>query len=242
MKQLIFLFFILLTFLNAKNVKIYSFEFPPYIEKKKGLAIEVLDELFKRAKLNYTINITPQTRSIQFAKDLKNNAVFPLQRSSEREAEFKWVGPILITQTAFFTLPNEKVELEVFNDIRNYQPVLVERGSADEEYLQGFGIKTQAVKSNLQNIKKLKIKRAKVWAADTIVASYFSKKTDIKIQKKINIITTIRSIAFNIDTPDETIDMLNEELQKMYEDGTVKNIFLKYSKKFNIKDTFQFLE
>lgn len=237
------LFFTAMPFnkLLAQTFTINTFEVPPYVEKNKGLAIDIIKELFSRANIKYQIKIMPQKRSIISAQTNLNTGVFPIQRSQERETKFKWVGPILITQTALFSLKDDPINIEVFKDAFDYD-ILVVRGSADEEYLKGFGIKAKVANNDFQNAKKLKVKRARLWAADTITASYYTKKINVEIKKQLTLITTLRALGFHINTPDEVILSLNEGLNQMYKDGSIKKILEKHAKEFDIKDTLKFLE
>jgi len=237
------IFFILLskTFLNAQFIVINTFEVEPYVQNKKGLAIDIAKVLFERANITYSIKSSPQKRAIIRTQQTRNNSVLFIQRSQERESNFKWVGPILITQTALFSLEENDTQIDVFKDVFNY-PILVARGSADEEYLKGFGLNTQVANNDFQNARKLKVKRAKFWIADTISASYHAKKVDINIKKRLTLITTLRSLAFNIHTSDKIIEHLNNILTIMYKDGTIKKILSSYEDKFESKDISRFFE
>lgn len=226
---------------SSNTYTLNTFDFSPYVNEKEGLVIDIVKELFKKSNIQYTIKTLPQSRAIRNTRNNLYDIVTPIQRSQTREAKFKWVGPILITQTALYTLPNSNLNIDVFNDIFK-QEILVIRGSVEEEYLSSFGIKTQAVRSDLQNAYKLKANRAKVWATDTISASYYSKKSNVNIKKHLILLTTLRSLAFNLNTNDKTIALLNNNLQKMYNDGTIKKILLSYSKKYDIQDVLKFLE
>ncbi len=225
----------------AEPFTINTFEFPPYVEKDGGLAMDIVTELFKRAKVEYKTKKMPLKRSVTLAKKFKNTCVVPIQRSQERETDYKWVGPIVITQSALFSLGQDDIKIDVFKDAFQY-PILAARGSADEEYLQGFGMKVDLGADYKQNIKKLKGKRARLMVGDTIITSYYAKKLGVDIKKQLTIITTLRSLAFNLNTPDKTINQLNDTLTSMYDDGTIKKIFDTYSKKIDIKDSAQFLE
>lgn len=239
MKTIIsFCLFLSVTFASNTFV-LNTFDFPPYINKKEGLVLDIVKELFEKSNISYTIKSLPTSRAIRNAQNLNMNIVTPIQRSQEREVKFKWVGPILISQTAIFSLANNNIKIDVLRDIENKE-VLVLRGSVEQRYLRDFGIKTQAVKSDLQNVHKLKINRAEIWATDTISASYFSRKTNIDIKKHLIFMTTLRSLAFNINTDEKIIELLNDNLQKMYNDGTIEKILQKYSKYFDTQDMFKF--
>lgn len=233
--------FCLVSMASAIDYMILTAEMPPYVEKDSGLAMDIVKELFKRANLKTKIKTFPLKRALKLAEKKNNTFVVPVPRSQERETAYKWVGPILITQTALFSLQEDDIKIDVFKDAFPYR-ILVANGSADEEYLTGFGIKTDVGNNDWYNIKKLRKKRARLWAADTIMASYYAQKEGVNIKKQITIITTLRSIACNINTPDSVIEHLNDILNTIYSDGTIKTIFNKYMKRFDIMDTAQFLE
>jgi len=242
-KLLMGIFFILLskTLLNAQFIVINTFEVEPYVQNKQGLAIDIAKVLFERANITYSIKSSPQKRAIIRTQQTRNNSVLFIQRSQERESNFKWVGPILITQTALFSLEENDTQIDVFKDVFSY-PILVARGSADEEYLKGFGLNTQVANNDFQNARKLKAKRARFWIADTITASYHAKKAGVNIRKRLTLITTLRSLAFNINTSDKIIEHLNDILTIMYKDGTIKKILSSYKDKFESKDISRFFE
>ncbi len=238
---IVFLVLLSTTILNAKSFIINTFNVEPYVQNKKGLAIDIAKVLFDRANIGYVIDSSPQKRAIVRTQQTRNNSVLFIQRSQERESHFKWVGPILVTQTALYSLKENSIQVDVFKDVFNY-PILVARGSADEEYLKGFGLDTQVANNDFQNARKLKAKRAQFWVADTITASYNAKKANVLIKKRLTLITTLRSLAFNVNTSDKIIEHLNEILTIMYKDGTIKKILSSYKDKFESKDISRFFE
>ena len=237
----VFLVLLSTTLLNAKAFIINTFEVEPYVQNKEGLVIDIAKVLFERANIKYVIHSSPQKRAIINARQTQNNSVLFIQRSQERESFFKWVGPILVTQTALFSLQENNIQVDVFKDVFKY-PILVARGSADQEYLKGFGLNTQVANNDYQNARKLKAKRAEFWVADTITASYNAKKAKVDIKKRLTLITTLRSLAFNVNTSDKVISHLNDILTIMYKDGTIKKILSSYKDKFDSKDISRFFE
>jgi len=240
-KTIFFTLIFLTTIMNAQSFILNTFEVEPYVQNKEGLAVDIAKVLFERANIGYVITSSPQKRAIVTTKQTRNNAVLFIQRSQERESSFKWVGPIFITQTALFSLKENNIKVDVFKDVFQY-PLLVSRGSSDEEYLKGFGLQTQVANNDLQNIKKLKAKRAHFLVADVISASYNAKKINLDIKKRLTLITTLRSLAFNINTSDKIIEHLNQILTIMYKDGTIKKILSSYENKFKSNDISVFFE
>jgi polar amino acid transport system substrate-binding protein len=220
----LYLFFPGIAFGNETTVLLS--ELPPYVENDSGLAIDIIQALFKRAKLEYKTEKAPLKRAIYWVKRNKNFCA-PIQRSQERETKFKWVGPIIIMQTALFSREDDSLKIDVLKDAFKYK-IMVARGSADAEYLHGFGAKIEIANNDRLNSNKLKRKRLRLWAADIIIAPYYAKKINLKIKKQLTINTTLVPLAFNINTPDHIIEKLNNTLNIMYKDGTVRKLYNRF--------------
>jgi len=232
--------FILLPTATASEYQITTTEMPPYSKNYSGLAIDIVKELFKRADMTMSLKIMPLKRAIKTTREIKanNSCVFPIQRTQEREADFKWVGPIIISQSALFSLENH-LEIAVLNDALQYN-ILVTRGSAEEEYWQRLSANTESSNNDKLNILKLSRHRAKLWASDVMTAFYYAKKNNIKIKNNLMYMTSLKALACNIETPDSTISKLNTILEAMYHDGTIQVIFNNYIKELEVDDFTDF--
>ena len=61
----------------------------------KGIAVEVVRETFKRAGVSYNLTLRfPWERIYKLALEKPGYGVFVMARLPDREALFKWVGPI----------------------------------------------------------------------------------------------------------------------------------------------------
>ena len=88
------------------NVVLLTENFPPYnmaINGKNfaqednvdGIAVDVVREMFKRAGIKYSLTLRfPWDRIYKLALEKPDYGVFVTARLPEREALFKWVGPI----------------------------------------------------------------------------------------------------------------------------------------------------
>lgn len=216
---------------------------PPYVSEdgKSGIAIEIIEELFKRSNLTYNFKTMPLARALVQSANKTNVCVLPVQRSQERETTYKWISPILVTQSALFSLKDSKLDLSVLIDAKEMK-IGVLRGGDEEEYLKGFGYsKVQEANDELNNAKKIGSNRIELWATDTILGPYYAKKAGTTIRQQIAFRSTLRALACHISTPDETVDLLTTQLKAMYRDGTVKRIFTEYTKDLEIGDLGEFL-
>lgn len=243
MKKILYIaFFICVLFSRTAfcSVTVLLSELPPYVQNNSGLAIDIIQTLFKRANLQYKTERAPMKRAIYWVKRNKNFCA-PIQRSQERETKFKWVGPIIITQTALFSRSDDTLKIDVLKDAFKYK-IMVARGSDDAEYLHGFGAKIEIANNDRLNSKKLKRGRLRLWAADVIIAQFYANMIDLKIKKLLTIKTTLVPLAFNIKTPDHTIKILNDTLNTMYKDGTVRKLYNKFRRRISIDEAFYFFQ
>jgi polar amino acid transport system substrate-binding protein len=59
-----------------------------------GQAVEILNEVARRAGVKVDVEIQPWSRAMHTASSSKNVLLFPLTRTMERESTFEWIGPV----------------------------------------------------------------------------------------------------------------------------------------------------
>lgn len=232
---------LMLPMANAATEILIS-EMPPYVNAggKDGIAVDTLAELFKRSGIEYKFQVVPLKRAVISAKDVANTCAAPVERSQDRETDYKWVSPVLITQTSFFTQSGDKTEINSLDDAKA-KTVGVALGSNAESYLKGFNFKVETANENA-NPKKLKAGRIGIWAADTISGPYYAKQDGMELREAFTFSTTLAALACNNKISDQTIETLNQNLTKMYQDGTMKKIFDKYTSSLGITSKALFLK
>ncbi|MCP5161503.1 MAG: transporter substrate-binding domain-containing protein [Hahellaceae bacterium] len=216
----------------AANYTLLTEELPPYSMKLggkvTGASVDIVSELFRRSGLSFDVKLQPFVRAVDSTKNDANTCVFPVERNQEREVSFKWVSPILVTHTAFYTMNDSKVEIRVLNDAKKLS-IGTYTGSAPAEYLSGQGFEVQTTPKDAPNIQKLAAKRIDVWAADTLTAAYLAKEAKVtNLKERLVYFSALRALACNLGTDDSVIDKLEVELKKMYADGSVEKILAKY--------------
>ncbi len=217
---------------QAASFTLLTEELPPYSIKQSGApsgaAVDIVSELFKRAGLQFTVKIVPWQRAYNGAIEEANTCVFPIQRNQEREVLFQWVSPLLITQNGFYSLDSSPHNIRTIDDVKGLK-IGSYRGSAVAEYLTSNGYTVDVVPKDAPNLQKLSANRIEVWAADTLVAAYLSKQANVtNIKEQLVYFSTLRALGCHLGTPQATIDTLQEELKKMYADGTVEGIMKRY--------------
>ena len=201
----------------------------PYVytegETITGTAVKVVDELMARAKLSHSVDIVPAKRALIMAIKNTHTCIFPVERSQEREAQFSWVSPIVISRHGFFKrIGDETLNIRTLTDA---QPYVIGSylGSGISEYLKNFKFNVDLVADNEANIYKLKAKRIDLWASDILSAKYmmFEKREEVA-ELAMSFFITLKGMACHRSVPEETIERLSQELKGMYQDGTIETI------------------
>jgi polar amino acid transport system substrate-binding protein len=96
----------------AEPVRISTSELAPYSTERHpgdpGALYEMVDELARRAGAPATIEFVPWRRALFLTTSRPRSAVFPLTRSPEREAQYRWLAPLYHENFIFFSLRNGK--------------------------------------------------------------------------------------------------------------------------------------
>lgn len=129
---------------EAPQLSLYTEHNPPltYLsadsQKIEGLVFIIVDEMLKRANINYTIELLPWKRALSLTRRSPNTCLFAMDRTPDRENKFLWVSPLYEGRWAFFKRPDSPLELESLADIAPYQIATVS-GYASANALQETG-------------------------------------------------------------------------------------------------------
>lgn len=220
---------------DGHTIDLVSFEEPPYVMLSngvpKGLVVDYVAALMARAGLRYRLDILPAKRALLYALSQKNACVFPIERSQEREVDFHWISPILISRHGFFQHPNDKpVRMHVLEDAKKRDNASTARigsylGSGIGAYLESLDFEVDYAAANDANIHKLMARRIDLWASDDVSARYIAANHSIELTApSLVFFTTIRAMGCHASMPPEVIEALHDALQSMHRDGSFKRI------------------
>ena len=80
--------------------------------EKRGIAYDIVDEVFKTAGLKYELNILPWARAQHMAKQTPEALIFPLSWTKTRSENYVWKVNIFNNQTHFISFNNENLSVE----------------------------------------------------------------------------------------------------------------------------------
>lgn len=204
----------------------------------KGISIDLMVKMLEKAgsSLNRdNIKLLPWARGYEQVQAQENVALFAMTRSAHREQLFKWVGPISPTVIGLNAKKAQGVEINSFDDIRNYRVGVIREGISPQLLIQG-GIPKQSlqqVSTTLQNILKLERGRIDVWAYESNVASWEIKSKGLN-PSDYEVVHVLQKgelwFAFNRQTPDSVIKSLQTAYEQLVNEGDYQRILDRYLK------------
>ncbi|WP_019613835.1 substrate-binding periplasmic protein [Psychromonas ossibalaenae] len=228
----IFLLLLPVFTLRAEPINILTYEESPYAlmvgKTQKGLLVDMLAELFSRTSLQYKLRFIPLKRAIITVERKSGYCVLPIVRSQEREANFQWISPMLVSRYGLYSQEKRSIPLVTLNDARPYK-IGSFLGSGIGEYLTDLGFDVQLTSLSALNLQKLKRGRFELWAEDLISAREMMRKQGIKFGRpELVFYTSIRAMACHRTMPVEQLKELHSALLSMYQDGFMKALYLEY--------------
>lgn len=130
--------------LEPEDLRYITEDYPPsnYVEngKLKGLAVEVLHALW--AKMNVPeqkILVLPWARGFAMTVEEPGCVLFATTRSPEREALFKWVGPIYQGYWSFYSTAGKPISVNSLDEAKQYRVGVMRADFSESDLLaKGF--------------------------------------------------------------------------------------------------------
>lgn len=221
---------------QAQPLHLYTEEYPPINFSQNGqpsgLATEVVREIMRRTGQNAPIQVVPWARGYQQTLVRANTGLFVTMRTTEREAQFKWVGPLTRNVVSFYALTSSYLRLSELEQARHFGEIAVPRGWYSHQRLLAEGF-TNLIPVNGQDqmINMLKRGRVKLMVSDNLSLSTLLAQGEIPANEVQRLFTLMHSdsyIAFSQGTDDALIQRWQRELDGMKADGSFAAIYHKW--------------
>lgn len=214
---------------HAQTIHLKTENYPPFNmigsgDSIVGISTEIVETLFKRAGVDYTLELLPWQRAFSLALNEQDNAVFSTTRTAQREAKFKWVGPLVENNWVFLAKKSRNISVQNLEEGKDYR-VGGYQGDAVALYLTDQGYQMDLTQRDELNARKISRDRIDLWATGHLLGPYYAMQQGVfGLIPVMTFRETIMSIAFNINTDDAIIDRLNAELEAMKREGVVARI------------------
>ena len=196
-----------------------------------GIATDILREMANRAHIDVTIRMNPWKRALIAAESDESTCVYSAFRTAEREAQYKWIGPLISDNVALFARADRDIRVSSFDDVKNYV-VGTYNGSAYIPLLEEKGIRFDIAPDNQSNLRKLAIDRIDLWVVSLSAGPYLAKQSGAVNVKPVFIFGNAKDygmyLACNRGLSETIVTTLNGILKQMRHDGTYARILKNY--------------
>ena len=222
------------------RVVLLTENFPPYNmasngknfaqeDNLDGIAVDIVREMFKRSGIDYSMTLRfPWERIYKLALEKPGYGVFVTARLPEREALFKWVGPIGPDDWVLLGRGDSNISLTSLEQAKQYK-VGAYKGDAIAEHLVEQGLQPLTVLRDQQNAKKLMAGQIDLWATGDPAGRYLAKQEGVSgLKTVLRFDSAELYLALNQGVPDEVVQKLQVELERMRSEGFVDDILSRY--------------
>lgn len=223
----------------AQKITVVTEEYPPFNYSEggriTGFSTEVVEEVLKRARLEFDLGIYPWARAYQMAQEAPNVLIYSIGRNDKREALFQWVDVIAPYDVYLFRLKSRTdIKVTDMASLRRYKVGAV-RDDVRAQFLEAEGIKADLVTDDGVNVKKLSGQRIDMFPIDELamVALYKREGVDPNTLVKVMKLDRLSSglyMAFSRQTPEDLVNRCRVALAEMKKDGSFERLRAKYLK------------
>ena len=208
----------------AKNGKNFARD-----ENIEGIAVDIMRETFKRAGISYNLTLRfPWERIYKLALEKPGYGVFVMARLPDREALFKWVGPIGPDDWVLLAKADSKIQLEGLEQARRYR-IGAYKGDAIAQSLDKQGLKPVVALRDQDNAQKLMEGQIDLWATGDPAGRYLARQVGVNGLKTVLRFNSAQLyLALNKDVPDDVVNKLQAALDELRKEGRIDQIMTNY--------------
>jgi polar amino acid transport system substrate-binding protein len=215
------------------KLRIITEVYPPFnfVESNQnvtGQSTEVVRAIMQKLGIQASIEVMPLADGLDLAQKGPNVAIFSLNRTPQREALFKWVGPIGRYEQAFYAKKGSTISLGRLEDAQKAGKIGVYRGDAGNQFLasQGFTNLDES-QSDVEALKKLMDNQVQLWLGNTRGLEITAKEADVNpddlVALPVVVIEADLYIAFSKDVPDSTVAAWQSALDSLKTETDIDN-------------------
>lgn len=225
---------------GLEQVQFLMEELPPYNYqvdgKYRGVSYEVLEAALKAVDIEMgqcTIKMYPWARIYDMIQHDSNTCAFTMRRTPEREALFKWAGPIVDFRLAMI-FKKTRVTIDKPSDIANYVVGIMKLNNF-KNMLLGMGVKEENIVVSSTPEKTttlLKHDRTDILVGDERATYHALNQIGVSSDELASYYLSEKDygyFAFNKTVPDTIVARLQKGLDAIKSSGQLDEILQKYN-------------
>ncbi|MGM0609803.1 MAG: substrate-binding periplasmic protein [Thermodesulfobacteriota bacterium] len=227
---------------GLNDLNLVTEQYPPYNFEQdgnlQGISIDYLVQALQQAGSDLgrsDIRLLPWAKGYDMALNQPGTLLFATTRTEQREELFKWAGPIAPTKISLVAKKDSNVRIDNLSDIMDKDYTIgVIRDDVGEQLLKEGGVpdgNIDAVAKAVLNIKKLDRGRIDAWAYEENVAMWLIKSNGFdpgNFEPVYELEKAELFYAFHKDTPQDTVNKLQNALDAVKQGGKYDQILDTY--------------
>jgi len=214
------------------KMKIFTEDSPPsnYLDngKLKGVSVDIVREILRRLKLPDNIQAVPWARGYTLALTQSNVALFSTTRLPQREKLFKWVGPLYSQIWGFYARKDSAIQISSLEEAKTVSRIGTYHKDAKEQYLLANGFQNLvSTNKNLSNIRHIMDETIDLWVSSNFNMPYLARQAGID-PDQLKLVYPFKRvenyIAFSIQSADSLVNLWQQTLDEIKEDGTYNRV------------------
>lgn len=240
------LFLLQLTTISAiasdKTLHIYLEDFPPYnyidAGDIKGINTELVQYVCEATQTTCQFTLLPWARALHLTLQEPDSGLYSTGMSAQRQSLFKWVGPLVSSQTTIYKLKHRKdIVFSNVNKLKGYsiavvrktvsQQMILEHGLVNADDFIEFGYLSEYIPLFFAG-------KIDLIPGSSITSPYHLPKLgyrfeDLEVMATIDDQALGNYLAFNTSVSDELVQRMNVALAKYRDEGHVEQVIQRYS-------------
>jgi polar amino acid transport system substrate-binding protein len=216
----------------AQAIQFLTEEFPPYNYTKggeiTGSATAVVRALAATLDEPISIQVLPWHRAMEETATGPDKMLFVGARTPEREARFKWIGPILKTDMILLAHKGQAQAITFLKALDTANILVQEQGPCHERLVELRARNIETAMDEMTNARKFIAGRSPLWCGSPDVLGAMLERTGSRIEHyetKFTVGTIEGYILASPDISDAVIARWQNALDKMAASGTLATIY-----------------
>ena len=223
----------------AERYQVVTEEWAPYnyLENNRvcGMTTDIVRAIMARTGDHFEIEIVPSMRASYVLKGKPKSIMFSMFRTPEREAQFKWVGPIIEEAIYPYQLASAEPQVTNLQQLMQAKQITTRQAGvvADTLHAKGFRNLDRSANGSLQLYRMLMAGRTGIIVGDTPSGvAYYSRQLNIPPgtlrQIPVELYRSLLYIAFSRDSDDKMVAAWANALEQIKQSGELARIERKY--------------
>lgn len=205
----------------------------------EGISTEIVQAVLKRADIVGDIQVVPWARAMQTAENQPNVLIYSIGRLRDREARFKWIGPLYFFTESLYKLSSRSdISLKTLEDAKQYT-IGVVYDYAVHELLKNKGFENgrnlAPITTQEQNVRKLFAKRIDLLVGSKIDLAWrinrdptLGKLDDMEEALPLKDTFTELYMAFGLKTDDALVNRVRAAFEQVRAEGLIEKTLKKH--------------